>query len=448
MQRIKWIWTTLRASFWFLPYLIVSAYIGAAVVLTHLRPGTSDLWLSAFPQLFSVSAAGARDMLSTIAASMISVVGIVFSMTLVALALASSQYSSRVLRTFMRSRLTQASIGVFAGLYAYCLIVLRGVKGQDDELVVPVTAVTLGVVGAVAAVGLLIFFIHHIAVSIQASTILASIAGDTIATIEHMFPKQDDDSTKRERDEAEAAARPAACVQSVPATISGYVQSIDEAALVAYACKHDTMLRMELGVGQFVVAGACLVTVEQAQCLAPRTLQALRDTVRISAYRTVEQDPAFGVRQIVDVALRALSPGINDTTTAVMSIDYLGTILAALAPRAFQSPYRRAGGSLRLVTVQPNFAAMVHEAFDQIRRGANGNVSIILRMTEMIHVVGKLLSLPDRARAMSEQLDFLDELNARTVEAELDRSAIGRRIGQVRSALANGRQAAAGCGGV
>lgn len=190
MHRLELLGSTLRASFWFIPYLIVCAFIALALVLTRLGATVAGEWLSAFPALFSVSAAGAREMLSSIAASMISVVGLVFSMTLVALALAlaSTQYSSRVLRTFMRSRLTQVSIGVFAGLYTYCLIVLRAVKGQGDDLVLPVSAVSLALLFAIGAVALLIFFIHHIALSIQASTILASVARETIVTIEEIFP--------------------------------------------------------------------------------------------------------------------------------------------------------------------------------------------------------------------------------------------------------------------
>ena len=129
---------------------------------------------------------------------------------------------------------------------------------------------------------------------------------------------------------------------------------------------------MARDVGDFVVAGSCLLTVKDGQRASPAMLGHLRGTARISPYRTVEQDPAFGVRQIIDVALRALSPGNNDTTTAVMSIDYLGTILAALAPRRFSSPYRWAAGKLRLITVQLNFSALVRAAFDQIRRIAGG----------------------------------------------------------------------------
>ena len=251
MHRLALLGSTLRASFWFIPYLIVCAFIALALVLTRLGATVAEAWLSAFPTLFTVSAAGAREMLSSIAASMISVVGLVFSMTLVALALAlalaSTQYSSRVLRTFMRSRLTQVSIGVFARLYTYCLIVLRAVKGQGDDLVLPVSAVSLALLFAIGAVALLIFFIHHIALSIQASTILASVARETIVTIEEIFPASGSATDSAQCDPGDGM--PVKWEPGVLARESGYIQSIDEAALVEFASGHDTVIRMERGVG-------------------------------------------------------------------------------------------------------------------------------------------------------------------------------------------------------
>lgn len=435
MHRLSLIFTALRASFWFLPYLIVAACAVAAVALTNLRPSTADLWMAAFPHLFSANVAGARDMLSTIAGSMVSVVGIVFSMTLVALALTSSQYSSRVLRTFMRSRLTQVAIGLFAGLFVYCLIVLRGVTGRDDELVVPVFAVSLAVVFAIAAVALLIYFIHHIALLIQAATILASVADETIETIEHMFPLGEHGAEGAHEESAGATDIPSGCGQRITAPRSGYLQSIDHAALLRFACKHDTLVRMELGVGQFVIAGAGLLTLGNGQLHARELEKALHSMIKISPYRTVEQDPSFGIRQIVDVALKALSPAMNDTTTAVMCIDYVGTILASLASRPFGSPCHRVDGSLRLVIVNTDFATLVHEAFDQIRRSASDNVAILLRIAGTIEMLGTLPVLPGRYAAFAEQLGLLDEMSELTVATAADRAAIQRRVGEVRRSL-------------
>jgi len=160
MNKFKQLWSNLRSSFWFMPSLIVMGSIGFAVVLIGADSIVSDRWLAQWPRLFGAGAQGARDMMSTIAGSMMTVVGVTFSMILVVLALASSQYTSRILRNFMRSRITQVVLGIFAGIFTYCLIVLRTIRDGVDAFV-PNLAVFFGFVMALGGVGALMFFIHH-----------------------------------------------------------------------------------------------------------------------------------------------------------------------------------------------------------------------------------------------------------------------------------------------
>ncbi len=179
MYKFRQLWSNLQSSFWFVPSLIVMANMAFAAVMVEVDSAGSDRWLSQWPRLFGVGADGARAMLSTLAGSMMSIMGITFSMTLVALALASSQNTSRILRTFMSSRVTQVTLGIFSAIFAYCLIVLRTVRSGDVEFV-PSLASFFAFVQALGGIGVLVFFIHHIASSIQASSIIASIAQDTI----------------------------------------------------------------------------------------------------------------------------------------------------------------------------------------------------------------------------------------------------------------------------
>ncbi len=440
MNRAMHAWNELRASFWFFPFLILALAIALAFTLTHLDESALEQWMKRYPRLFGASAAGARAMLSTIAGSMISVVGIVFSMTLVALALASSQYSPRVLRTFMRSRVTQASIGIFAGIFVYCLIVLRGVHGQDDSVFVPVLAVSVAMLLAVVGVAMLIVFIHHIALSIQASTILANIAHETIAAMEASYPPMTDASAAdRSRADAVAAAFAAqACWIPIPARETGYLQSIDHEALLRIACERALIVRVEHAVGQFVLADTPVFSVCGAPAAGIGNTGALYATISVSPYRTVEQDPGFGVRQLVDVALKALSPGVNDTTTAVMCLDYLGAVMATMARRAIPSPYRYASGRLTIVSSAPDFAGLLAEAFDQIRRSAGGNVAVIVRMIATIDMLGSLTVGGERQRDLLAQLDFIAELAARTVPAPHDSALVAARLAPVRKALMAG----------
>jgi uncharacterized membrane protein len=379
MNKLQRFWRSLRTSFWFVPSLIVAASIVMAVVLIGADSTGRDQWLARWPRVFGAGAAGARGMLSTIAGSMMTVVGVTFSMVLVTLALASSQYSSRILRNFMGDRATQIVLGIFAGIFTYCLIVLRTIRGSDEGSFVPTLAVAFGVVLAIGGISVLIFFIHHIASSIQASSIIASVAEETLVAIDRLFPGKLGQGPVDD-DDAPTLPLPERNWQAVPAKGNGYIQSVENATLLRLAREHKTIVRMERGIGEFVVHDTPLASLALEEPPAKGIIAALQAAYSIDRHRTLEQDSAFGIRQIVDMALRALSPGINDTTTAVMCVDYLTAILARLASRNIPSSHRYEEGELRVIAIGPTFASLVAASFDQIRTSAQGNVAIMLRM--------------------------------------------------------------------
>jgi uncharacterized membrane protein len=435
MNKFKQLWSTLRSSFWFMPSLIVVVSIAFAVVLIEADSAGSDRWLAQWPRLFGAGAQGARDMMSTIAGSMMTVVGVTFSMILVVLVLASSQYTSRILRNFMRSRVTQVVLGIFAGIFTYCLIVLRTIRGGEESAFVPNLAVFFGFVLALGGVGALMFFIHHIASSIQASSIIASVAEETIAVIDRLFPEQLGQGPGEDDDDQTLRPPGGRIWRAVPASQSGYIQSVNNAALLRLARDRKTIVLMEHGIGEFVVQNTTLASVALEVPPDQETIAALQATFTISRYRTVEQDAAFGIRQIVDVALKALSPGINDTTTAVMCVDYLTAILARIAPRQIPSSHRYEEGELRVIAKGPSFESLLAESFDQIRRSARGNVAIMLRMLGALQTITSLTARPGRRRALREQVQWIAELVERTLESAHDRSRIDMRLARVRETL-------------
>jgi len=435
MNKIKLLWSNLRSSLWFLPSLIVAGSVVLAVVLVETDSNESDRWLAQWPRLFGAGAAGARGMLSTIAGSMMSVVGVTFSMTLVALAMASSQYTSRILRNFMRNRLTQAVLGIFSGIFTYCLIVLRTIRGGDEGAFVPNLAVFFGFVLAVGGVGVLIFFIHHVASSIQASSIIASVADETVQSIDRIFPKQLGHGAGEADDGPSPCDRAGLKWQSVLAGQSGYIQHVDNAALLRLAVKSKTVVQMERGIGEFVVQNTSLVSLALEAPPDSETTAALQAAFSLSRHRTLEQDAAFGIRQLVDIALRALSPGINDTTTAVTCVDYLTTILARLATQRIPSSHRYEGGELRVIAKGPSFQSLVAESFDQIRESAKGNLGMMLRMLGSLETIARLTDDLSRRQALHEQVEWLTEVANRTIESPHDRSRFEGRLGQVREAL-------------
>ena len=426
------------------PALIVLAALALAITLVDLDSRLdAELWV-AWPRLFGAGAAGSRGMLEAIATSMITVAGVVFSITIAALAQASSQYSSRLLRNFMSDRTNQTVLGVFVGIFIYCLVVLRTIRGGDEGAFVPSLAVLGGIGLSFVGIGFLIYFIHHIASSLQASHIIASVTGETVRAIDHLFPQP----LGEEKPPADAPPGPelpaADYTQPVPAQRTGYIQAVDTAALLAFARERRVVVRMESGIGEFVVEGTALVTLatlaSSAEDAAGAPLdetgvQELNRAYTVDRQRTIDQDAGFGIRQIVDVANKALSPGINDTTTAVICIDYLTAILVRLAQRHIESPYRFEGAALRVIARGATFADLLAGAFDEIRRNGEGNVTVLARLGQALATLAGVAEEPERRRALLQQAEALQEVVRRSVRAPLEREQLDRQCLQLLVAL-------------
>ena len=391
MNRAALVWVTLRASLWFVPATIVAACVVLAVVLIEVDAAFDPEFLRRFPRLFGAGAEGTRGMLSAIAGAMITVAGVVFSVTIVALSLTSSQYTSRALRNFTGDRSNQVVLGAFVGIYAYCLVVLRTIRDGDSSGFVPSLATLGGVVLAFVGIALLIHFIHHISRSIQASHILAAIHTDTCRVIDRLYPEPlGSRADADDRVAATTAIREDRA--SIAATKTGYIQNVDASALVALTRRSDVVIWLPHSIGDFVFAGACLAEVAGVQGDCEAIAKTVRRAVAIGPQRTSEQDISFGLRQIVDIALKALSPAINDPTTACTCLDYLSALVGRLAQRDFPSRYRSANGTLRIIASRPSFARLVEEAFEEVRLASATN-PIVMR-TLMI----ALSSVVDAAR--------------------------------------------------
>ena len=407
-------WQEMRASFWFVPAVIVLGAVGLATAVIGVDANVKLRFVEEWPLLFGAGAAGSRGLLTAVASSMITVAGVVFSITIVALSLTSSQYTSRVLRNFMRDRMNQVVLGVFVGIFAYCLVVLRTIRGGDEGAFVPSLAVLGGLLLAFVGIGFLIYFIHHIALSIQASSIIAAVASETIAAVDHLFPNGlgENIDTDSNDDELSVEGRD---WTAVPARVTGYIESIDGDALLALAQERGTILRMERGIGEFVIEGTPLISVALATQLIEEEIDALNAVYVVGRQRTVQQDAGFGIRQIVDVALKALSPGINDTTTAVMCVDYLAAILVRLASRDIPTLRRRADGKTRLIARGPTFESLLAEAFDQIRQNAEGNVAVLTRQVEALETIGGVTDSEQRMRSLCAHADLIIGVAERTI---------------------------------
>lgn len=410
------LWLELRSSLWFVPGLLVLSFLGLGIGLVELDTRLGNRLVGGgWRHLFVAGAEGAREVLSTIASSMITVAGVAFSITIVSLSLASSEYTPRVLRNFMRDRANQTVLGLFVGIYVYCLVVLRTIGSSDGNPFLPLLATFGAVLLALAGIGCLIFFIHHTAASIQVSHLLQAITRETFHAIAKLFPEP-----PRPHDPAAEIADIEKTWHPIACHSFGYLQRIDEECLLKLAKEWGVSFRLEHNVGNFVADSMPLLSADKP--LDADAASRLRPLFAIGDFRTVEQDPGFGIRQIVDIALKALSPGINDTSTAVSCLDYLGAILAELSKRCLEIPSHDG----RLIIPTPGFGDYLAKALDEIRLSACGNVSVLLQMLQVLGRLAAVVAVPAHRTALIQQATLINEAVERTVPSAYDRERINR----------------------
>ncbi len=287
-----------------------------------------------------------------------------------------------------------------------------------------------GVVLALVGIGFFIFFIHHISASIQAEEIIAAITRDTVKVIDRMFPQELGEEAEGDADQLKSACTDLTW-HPVPALTTGYVQSVDHEALLALARERDTVLRMECGDGDFATQGRPLALLAVEQTPDKATARALNRIYVIDSYRTTDQDVAFGIRQLVDIALKALSPGINDTTTAVACIEHLSVILQRCAVRHLESPYRFDGSELRVIACGPTFERLVALAFNQILENAEGNTEIMTRMLTAIRQVVEVARNTEQRRILMRHVQVIAEVADRSPKSTYARRIIEEHLARV-----------------
>ena len=422
-------WDRIRSGFWFVPGVMA----GTAIVLAFAtvavdESATAVGWMAMQSWAYTGGAEGASLVLSTIAGSMITIAGVVFSMTLVALSLASSQLGPRLLRNFMRDTRNQVVLGAFIATFVYCLLVLRTIRRAEDAVFVPHLSVSIGVVLAIVSLAVLIYFIHHVSVSIQADEVVARVHAEINEGIERLFPENLGRGTAGSGDALAGTGLPATFdleARAVAAAEDGYLQAIDSDVLMSLASDEDALFRLERRPGQYVVKGCPLVTVWPGD----RATDALQEQVNaafvLGHQRTAAEDILFPIHQIVEIALRALSPGINDPFTAITCVDRLGSALHRLAQRDMPSPFRLdEEDRLRVVAPAVTFPEIVTASFGPIRQYARSSAVVTLRLLESITVVAKATHRPDDRAALRRQAEMIVRGAREALPEEGDRRAV------------------------
>ena len=332
----------------------------------------------------------AQVLLGGIAASIMTVVSIVFAILLMTLTLASMQFSPRIILSFTRDPVTQWTLGIFLGTFSYCMAALPAARSVPKPFA-PVATVLGAMLLAVACVGWLLFFIHHIAQAISVNRIVDRIAAETEAMIDEMMPWP----RRKQRLDTEDPLCDYTFGTTVFSQASGYIRFVDTRRLLTVAKAYHVKVHVLRRVGHFIPAGVPLLTVYKGDRLTPEGSAALRGAFDLGPFRTLQQDVEFGVLQIVDIALRAISPAVNDPSTAISCVDQLSRILILFASREppdsllYDPP-----GVFRVSIAWIDFEKLVDSAFEQIRMYSKADVAVNLRMLRALGDIA--ITTPDR----------------------------------------------------
>lgn len=449
--RLGSLWESLISSFWFIPAVITTG----AVVLFFVTQYLDQLIqtnLAYLPIVFAGGAQAARSVLSAIAGSLITVVATVFSLTVVTLQLASSSYTPRIMRSFTSDHGVQVVLGAYVATFLYSLLVLRVIRTPESEGASfnPVISVTVAVVLAVLCVALLIYFIAHIVNLIQASTIVGRAHDDVIKAVAGLDDLEDAPAEPRALEgRPELGSVLAGKPLVVRAKESGYVQYLNVEAVVdavndgsgAFEEDRTTVVEIPFGPGLFVASGLPIVLVWPARELGSEEEEKVYEAFYFGKDRSFRQDFALGLRQLSDIALKGLSPGVNDPTTAMQAMDRMEAIFIALGSKALPQRTRheeRGNGEEVLVKVgYYGFDNVVGLAFDQIRRAAftSGQVAVLERLLEVIERALAANDIPERQKALWERASAVGRLAPSQVSASLDAVALACRTVEVGASL-------------
>ena len=388
MRNPQFLLEKLNASFWFIPILMLLITIGSAIGLIYLDSRIQFSNDGVLRYLLPASVDSARSILTIIAGAMMGIAGTVFSITLVVLTLASSQLGSRLVRNFMYDKLNQVVLGTYVSSFVYCLIILSSLKEIESFQFVPAFSVIVAIATAIAGIVLLIIFIHHVSMSIQSDKVISDISEAMSKSIRKLFPEGIGNEEEVQAPDVNSLKQEYALKMEVRCKRSGYLQSIDGQGLMNIAQDIDGIIILQHRPGDFVVQDMVLCDVHCNEEYDQEVSEKIQNDFNIGKVRTPLQDAEFSIHQMVEVAARALSPGVNDPYTAIACIDNLTSVMCYLTGVEFPSAYRYdKQDKLRVITDNHTFSGMLNAAFNQIRQYGKDSPSVMIRLMEAMNII-------------------------------------------------------------
>ncbi|MFC0239265.1 DUF2254 domain-containing protein [Rhodopseudomonas telluris] len=394
--RLRKFYDDLSDTFWLIPALLVLLGSIAAFGLIEVdRSGTVPTWLLE-NWLYNGGATGARTLLGAVASSTIGVAGTVFSITIAALSLAAGQMGPRLLRNFTRDRGNQITLGIFLGTFSYALIVLRSVRTADEGAFVPHLALGVGVALAFVCVATLVYFVDHMASRINVDTVIGLVSDDVRSVMRGLAdnePQPPPPPLAHWRD-SEPVCEPR----------QGYLHHLDEHGLATWACEQQVEIRLLVRPGDYVFPGAPIALIKPPH---EGAAEAIRDATALSPSLTSSSDLRFAIRQLVEVAVRALSPGINDPHTAISVLNRLGAALCEMRELSLQKGVSVRQGRIVLVVPHVQYDELVDGMLHMIRQNAAGKPSVLIAMLEVLTRVVSVERDPPRVSSLRRHADLV-----------------------------------------
>jgi len=409
------LWDQIRTSYWFIPSLMTFGAVLLAFGATAFDTRLGSDWLEAVSWLQANQPEGARSLLSTVAGSMLGVAGVTFSITMVAMVMASSQFGPRLLSNFMRDRGNQTTLGIFLATFVYCLLVLRTVRSPgmavepgDASVFVPHLAILIAMVLAIVSLGAFIFFIHHAPESINVSNVIAKVGASFRDQVDRLHPERLGEDGGEPRPDEMRLGEFGRDAVPIEADGTGYIQAVDPEALLAVAVGQDLFLRVVYRPGDFVSPGKPLVYAAPADRVEASTHDRVRGAFAWGRARTRTMDLLYLPDQLVELAARALSPGVNDPRSAMACLDWLGVGLTELGRRRPPDPVRvDEQGRPRVLTRGVDFEAAMDAIFDPLRPYVSGDRNATGRAFKVLGEIASSVPDPDRRSCVRVHTDAL-----------------------------------------
>ena len=427
--RLLALWDDLLSSYWFIPSLMTIGALIAAFGMVHLDTVLGSDWIEGVSWLRANKPDGARQLLATVAGSMIGVAGVTFSITIASVVYASGQYGPRLLTNFMADRGNQITLGTFIATFLYCLLVLRTIRAADEQAgdaadafgpFVPHISILVAFGLALASIAVLIFFIHHVPESIHVSNVVAGVGRELDTRVRTLFPERVGEEARDDDPQAMPAD-----VTEVAADGPGYVQGVDSDALVEIATRHDLLVHVCARPGDFVAEGDALVQVTPPDRVSDDARDALRIAFAWGNQRTGRQDVRFLFNELVEIAARALSPGVNDPFTAISCLDWLAAALKRLAEVTIPGPNRLDdAGTLRVVAHPTRFPEFVGLVYAQLRPYLAGDRNAALHGLITLGEVAGRTRTAEQRQALRVEADALAEAVEATLKIPADLAAV------------------------